>query len=127
MGIVEGRAENLAAGNVLEGRGHPPLHPHRAGLDRLAGAEARQRGAEGADQEDRLDQIAARLLDRERRELAVIERALAHDAVHGEAELLRDLVERDFGNILIAAPRICEQAMGVLDGAFAAFDCDIHA
>ena len=89
MGVVEGRPEDLAAGNVLEGRGHPPLHPHRAGLDRLAGAEARQRGAEGADQEDRLDQIAARLLDGERRELAVIERAFAHDAVDGERQAAR--------------------------------------
>ena len=40
-------------------------------------AEARQGGAVGAHEEDRLDQVAARLLDGERGELAVVERALA--------------------------------------------------
>jgi hypothetical protein len=47
-------------------RSHAPC---RAGVDRNAGAEAGQRGAIGAQQEDRLDQVAARLLDRQRRQV----------------------------------------------------------
>ena len=102
-------------------------HLHRAGIDRLGRAEARQRGAEGAHQEDRLDHVAARLLDRERRQLAIVERAFAHHAVDGERELLGDLGERQFRNVAVAAPLMRQQAMGVLDGAFAALDGDIHA
>ncbi len=126
VGVVEGRPQDLAARNVLEGRGDAPLHPHLAGVDRLGGTEARQRGAEGARQEDRLDQVAARLLDRERRELAVIERALGHDAVDTERELLGYLRQRHLGHIAIAAPLMREQPMGVLDGAFASLDGYIH-
>jgi hypothetical protein len=48
----------------------------RAGVERLRRAEARQRGAIGAQQEDRLDQIAASLLDRQRREAAVVTASL---------------------------------------------------
>ena len=94
MGVIEGRAENLPARNILEGRGNPPAHLHRAGIDRLGRAEARQRGAEGAHQEDRLDQVAARLLDRERGEFAVVQRAFGHHAVDAERELLGDLGQR---------------------------------
>ena len=66
MGVVEGRAQHLAAGQILEGRRDAAAQRHRGGVERLGEAEARQRGAIGADQEDRLDQIAARLFDRER-------------------------------------------------------------
>ncbi len=44
-----------------------------------------------------------------------------------EAELLGDLRQRDFGNVAIAAALMRQQAMGVLDGAFASLDGDIHA
>ena len=67
VGVIEGRSENLASRNVLECRGNPAAHLHPAGIDRFGRAEARQGGAEGANQEDRLDHVAARLLDRERR------------------------------------------------------------
>ena len=81
------------------------------------GAEARQRRAEGAHQEDRLDQVAARLLDRERRELAVVERAFGHDPVDRKRELLGDLLERELRHRRIAAPLMREQPMGILDRA----------
>ena len=55
-----------------------------AGIDRLGRAEARQGGAEGAHQEDRLDHVAARLLDGERRKFAVIQRAFGHHAIDAE-------------------------------------------
>ena len=112
MGIIEGGAEDLAARNILEGRGNPAGDPHPAGIDRLGRAETRQRRAEGADQEDRLDHVAARLLDGERRKLAVIERAFAHHAVDGEPKLLGDLGERHLGNVAIAAPLMRKQAGG---------------
>ena len=41
VGVVEGRAEHLAARNILEGRGDPPLHLHRAGVDRLRSSPKR--------------------------------------------------------------------------------------
>ena len=87
MGIVEGGAENLAARKVLEGRRNSPANVHGRGVDWLAGAEARQRRAERAQQEDRLDQVAARLLDRERGQLAIVERTLGHHPVDCEREL----------------------------------------
>ncbi len=126
MGVVEGRPEHLAARHVLEGRGDAAAHLHRAGVDRLGRAEARQRGAEGAHQEDRLDHVAARLLDGERRQLAVVERAFGHHAVDAERKLLGDLGERQFRHVAVAAPLMRQQAMGILDGAFAALDGDIH-
>ena len=127
MGVVEGRPEDLAARNILEGRGNPPPHLHLPGVDRLGRAETRQGGAEGADQEDRLDHVATRLLDRQRSELAIVQRAFAHHPIDGKAELAGDLRKREFSNIAIAAPLMREQAMGILDGAFASLDGDIHA
>ncbi len=126
VGVVEGRAEHLAARQVLEGRGDAALDVHRSGIDRLRGAEAGERGAVGADQEDRLDHVAARLLDGERRELAVVERALAHHPIDRERELLGNLLEAELRHGGIAAARRGEQRVRVLDGAFSAFDCDVH-
>ena len=62
--------------------------------------EARQGGAVGAQQEGRLDQVALRLLDRQRGKLAVIERALRHHPVDRPAKLAGDLLGGD-----IPAPR----------------------
>ncbi len=126
MGVVEGRPEDLAARNILEGRGDPPANLHRAGVDRLGGAEPRQGGAKGAHQEDRLDHVAARLLDRQRRQFAVIQRAFGHDPIDAEAQLFGDLRQRHFRNVAIAAALMRQQPMGVLDGALASLDGDIH-
>ena len=68
--VVEGRPEHLAAGKVLVGRRHAPFGMHGGGVDGARVAETRQGGAVGAHQEDRLDEIAARLHDGERCELA---------------------------------------------------------
>src|SRR6185437_2860268 len=120
------RPEDLAARDVLEGRGNPPPDLHLAGIDRLGGAEPRQRGSEGTDQKDRLDQIAARLFYGKRRQFSVMERALGHDAIDAEAELLGDLRQRQFGYLAIAAALMRQQPVRVLDGAFASLDGDIH-
>ena len=88
MGIVEGRSEDLPAGQVLENRGDASPDIHVGSVERLGRAEARTGGAKGAQQEDRLDQVAARLLDREGSKRTVIERSLAHHAVDRERKLL---------------------------------------
>jgi len=75
-----------------------------AGIDRLGGAEPRQSGAERAQQENRLDHVAAGLFYRKCREFAIIERAFGHHAIDRKAELSGNLIERDFGNVTIAAP-----------------------
>ncbi len=126
MGVVEGRPQHLAAGNVLEGGRDTAGDLHGAGIDGLGGAEARQGGAEGAHEERRLDEIAARLLDGQGREVAVVERALGHDAVDGERQLLADLGGRDFGDGRIAAAVVGEEPVGIVDGAFATLDGDVH-
>ena len=61
VGVVKGWAQHLPAGQVLEGRRDAPFDQHGASVDRLGIAEARQRGAIGADQEYGLDQVAAGL------------------------------------------------------------------
>jgi hypothetical protein len=84
VGIVEGRPQHLSARRILEGGGDAPVDAHGRRVDRLRCAKTRGGGAKGAYQKDRLDQVAARLLDGERRKLAVIERALAGRAGGGE-------------------------------------------
>src|SRR4029077_6661546 len=49
------------------------------------------------------------------------------DAIDAKRKLLGDLVQRDLGNVTVAAPLMREQTMGVLDGALAALDGYIHA
>ena len=126
VGVVEGRAQHLAARHILEGGGDAPLGHHAAGVDRQGVAEARQGGAVGAQQEDRLDQVAARLLDGERGQLAVVARALGHHAIDGERELLVDLLERELRHVAVAAPPVGQQLERVVDGRLAALDCHIH-
>ena len=99
---------------------------HRRGVDRARIAETRQRGAVGAHQEDRLDQVAARLHDGERRKLRVVERAFAHHPVDAEAKLLDDLVEPERRHAAVAAAAVGEQPVGIADGGFAALDGNIH-
>ena len=72
MRVVEGRPQNLPARQILERRADPAVDGHGGGIQRPRRAEAWQRRAIGADQEHRLDQIAARLLDRQGREVTVI-------------------------------------------------------
>src|SRR5882672_7162107 len=126
MGVVESRSKHLTTRNILEGRGDPAAYLHPSGIDRFGRAEARQSGAERAQQENRLDQVAARLLDREGCEFAIVQRPFGHHPVDTKAELFGYLGERNFGNIAIATTLVRQQPMGVLDGAFASLDGDIH-
>src|SRR5215468_1222383 len=124
--IIERGPEHLAAGQILEDGGDAPSNVHARGVERRGRAQARAGGAKRAQEKDRFDQVSARLLDGERRQLAVVERAFGHHAVDRERELLRYLLERNLGNGTIAASHVREQSMGVLDRARAAFDRDIH-
>src|SRR5262249_39533416 len=75
---------------------------------------------------NRLDQIAARLLDGERCQLAVVERSFVHHAVDRKRELPLNLLDRKFRYRRIATPLMGEQPVGVLDRTLAAFRRDIH-
>ncbi len=126
MGIVEGRSEDLAARDVLEGRRDAAFGHHAGGVDRLRIAEARQRRAVGAQQEDRLDEVATRLLDGKCGERAVVAGAFGHHPVDRERQLAVDLVQAKLGNIAWPAPLVGEQIERVGDGGFAAFDRYVH-
>jgi hypothetical protein len=54
----------LPAGDILEGGRDTAAHLHGCGVDRLRRAKPWRGGAECAQQENRLDQVAPRLLDR---------------------------------------------------------------
>src|SRR5262249_20110351 len=114
------------AGQVLEDGGDAPSNVHARRIERRRRAEARARGAKRAQEKDRFDQVSARLLDSERRQLAVVKRAFGHHAVDRKRQLLRDLLERNLHNAAIAASSVGEQRMGVLDRALAALDRHIH-
>src|SRR5690606_6193597 len=53
VGVIKSRPEQLPARHVLERRGQATVELHVRGVDGQTGAEARQRGAIGAQQEDR--------------------------------------------------------------------------
>src|SRR5690606_22720718 len=80
----------------------------------------------GAQQEHRLDQVAARLLDGERRKFGIVERTLAHYAVDGERQLPGDLLERQPRHAGIATAARSEQAVGIGNGGFTTLDSYIH-
>src|SRR5215475_4023898 len=104
MREIEGGAEDLSAGQILEGRGDAAADLHGRCIDRNTGAETWKGRAIGTQQEDRLDQVAARLLDSKCGKIWIVDGALAHDAVDGEGELLANLRGRQLGHVKRAAP-----------------------
>lgn len=121
MGVVEGRPQNLTARNVLERRRDAAVDLHFARIHWQAGPETGQGRAIGPDQECRLDQIAARLLDGEGRQIAIEDRPLRHDPVDRQFHLLPDLGDGQFRHLGVAPAILGHQAMGVIDSAFAPF------
>ncbi len=71
--VIVSRAEQLAAGHVLERGRNAASHLHGFRIDRLRVAETRQRGAIRTQQKDRFDQIARSLFDRECGEFFVVD------------------------------------------------------
>ncbi len=70
--VVECRPQHLPAGRILERGRYAPVAGHLVGIDRARTAKSRQCRAVGADQKNRLDQIATRLLDRQRGKVGII-------------------------------------------------------
>ena len=93
MGIVIGRAENLAAGDVLERRGNAAGNAHVLRVDDARVVAALEGGAIGAQQEHGLVRGALALLEGQGRIPLGVEARLAHHAVDEQAHLLLDHLE----------------------------------
>ena len=124
--VVKGRAQNLSAGQVLEGGRDTSVAGHTGSIDRLGRPKARQRGSIGADEEDRFDQIAPRLLDRKSRKVGIVKRAFGHDTVDSKAELLANLRDAELGDSRVTPAFFGKPGMGVLNCPLAPFDGYIH-
>ena len=96
MGVIVGRAEHLAAGDIFIDRRDTALKAHTGGVDRLADRQPLQGGAISAQQKNRFDAVAAGLLQRQRRQLPVGDAAFGHDPVHRQIKLLANLINADF-------------------------------
>ncbi len=126
MGVVKGRAQNLSAGQVLEGCRNSARYIHFGGFDWLGKGKTWQRRAIGPHQKNRLDQITTGLLDGKGGQIAIIKRPFGHDPGDGQRELLFDLIGFDFGDGLVAAALLGQKLVRIIDGAFATFYCNIH-
>jgi len=62
------------------------------------------------------------VLDGERGNAAIVERAFAHHPVDAERELAIDLFSRQFGRRAVAPPLVREQSVRVADRALATLD-----
>src|SRR5215467_14270354 len=124
MRVIEGGAEDLSAGQILKGRRDAAADLHARSIDRNTGTETWQGRAIGTQQEDRLDQVAARLLDGKCGKIWIVDGALAHHAVHGEGELLANLCSRQLGHIGCAAPLFSEQLVRSGNRGLSTLDCD---
>ncbi|MNI47326.1 hypothetical protein D3C73_1018380 [compost metagenome] len=126
LGVVVGGAQDLPARHVLEGGRDTALQAHGARVDRLRVAIARQGRAIGAQQEHGFDHVARRLLERQRGQLRIVERALGHHARYRQRHLFANLVQAQLGHRAVAAPVGVQHAVGIQDGAFAPFDGYVH-
>ncbi|MNF89894.1 hypothetical protein D3C84_724390 [compost metagenome] len=126
MGVVEGRPQQLPARYVLERGREASAELHVLRVDRQARAEARQRGAISAQQENRLHHVPCRLFDRQRGQLFVIQRAFAHHPRHCQRQLLTNLLDAQLSDRRIAPTFFRQQTMGIVDGLFATLDGYVH-
>ena len=126
MGVVEGRPEHLPAGQVLEGCRDPPgsaIAPVSKGTD----APKRGSVVRKARTRNTASTTSPRAcLSGERREVGVVERALGHHAVDQQRHLLADLRDGQLRHGRVAAARLGEQPVGVVDGGFAALHGHVH-
>ncbi len=126
MAVVVSWPQHLAARQIFIDRRDAAFDAHRPGRQWRALRQAWQRGAIGTQQKDRLDQIAAGLFNRQRRQFRIVNPAFGHHPIHRQSQLLRHLIAAEFGYRPIAAPQIGLQLMGVRNGFFAPFHRDIH-
>ena len=126
VGIVERGPEQLSAWKILEGRRYAPFDNHLCRIDGFGKPESGQGRAKGANEKDRLDEIASGLLDGERGEFAVVKRPFRHHPINGYRQLFRDLVDPQRRHRPVATAAVGKQFVGVADRLFSTFDCDIH-
>ena len=126
MGVIVGGAKPLAAGDVFINGRNTALQAHLRRIHRLARREAGNRGAPGAQQKDGFDVIAAGLLQRQRRQLAIGDAAFGHHPVNGQVQLLLNLGDAQFGQFFIAPSSVFLQGMGGGDRLFAPFNGNVH-
>jgi hypothetical protein len=127
LGVVVGRAEHLAAGDILERARHATVHAHRIGIQRLGVTKAGQRGAIGAQQKNRLEHVTGGLAHRHRGQLLVVQRTFLHDAGNAQAQLLANLIQRQLGCGWIATTRFGEQLQRAGNGLLATFNSNVHS
>ena len=72
VGIVKGWPQDLPAWQILKGGRNAPITAHRTSINRGANPKTGQGGAIGADQKNRLNHIAARLLDRQSSQIRIV-------------------------------------------------------
>ena len=124
--VVIRRAQHLTAGQVFEGGGNATVELHACGVQCAGVAQARQGGAIGTQQKDGFHQIAAGLFDGACCEFRVVHRALGHDAVDRQLELLANLFDAEFGLCSVATALLGKQFVAIEDGGFTAFDGHVH-
>ena len=120
--VIQRRPQNLAARNVLEGRRDAADGEEIRLGDRLGDRQARLRRAVGAQQQNRLVEIAARLGQRQRCQIGLIERGFAHDAVDQIGEAVAHRVDTLAGD---RAEIVAKEPFCLFDGAFATTGCHI--
>jgi hypothetical protein len=96
MGVIEGWAQDLAPGNVLEGARDSSFGTHGRGFDGFAIAKALKAGPGRPKEKYGLDQIALGLLDGQGGHLGGVKGALGLDPVHGQRELVLKLGQAYF-------------------------------
>ncbi|MNZ49649.1 hypothetical protein D3C78_674240 [compost metagenome] len=126
MGVIVGRAKQLAARNIFVDRRDSALQAHLCGVNWLANRQFCQRRAIGAQQENGFDVIAAGLFQRQCCQFAVGNAAFGHHAVNGEIELLFYLGDVQLWQLFIAASSGFLQRMGGGYRLLAPFDGDVH-
>ena len=119
--VIGCRPEHLPTGNFLERRRDAPDQAHAATIVRLAHRQTRPRRAKGTQVEGRFHRITGRLLERERRQIGVVEPTLADDATGQKMQLIADGFD---GQRCITGPAAqkFKDASGFADGVFPAFN-----
>ena len=90
-GIVARQPQHLTAGDIAIHRRNAPVHYHLAPRNRQAIAHTRQRGAVSAQQERRLQRVAFRLLERQRRQFLIADATLRHHPRQRQRQVPADL------------------------------------
>jgi hypothetical protein len=126
LAIVGRGPQDLTARYLFEGGRDSALDPHPAGIDWQTIGQPGQGGSVGTQQKRGFHQIACGLLDRERSELGVIERALGHYTGYRSMQLLLNLRDRQFGKCPITAPARADPLISGIDCALSTLDGDIH-